>query len=103
MTKRVKSALLLTDKLMVGKQDQSDPQYTDLQDVRDFLATEPIVLNGYRVTKAAGNKDEATWQQYDEFSGVGDWYPGYRVTGWIKNAPVVDPDTDTVITSSSQL
>lgn len=103
MTKRAKAALRLDDKLMVGKQDQSDPQHTDLQDLRDFMAVKPLVLNGYRVSKHPGNENEADWEVYDKFDGIGEWFPGYAVSGYILNAPVVNPATDTLITQSQAL
>lgn len=101
MAKRAAGQLTGTDKIMVGKADQSDPQYTDLTDLRDWVAMNHLKKDGYRWYKGDGNTDLAEYEVGDEISGVGTLFPGYKIDGYINTAPMTDKNQHITITSST--
>jgi hypothetical protein len=103
MTKRAAGSLLATDKLMVGKQDQSDPQYTDLDEVKKWLAMNNLRKDGYRWHKGEGNSDLDEYEVGDEISGVGTLWPGYKIEGYINTAPMTDKNQHITITQSNPI
>ena len=103
MTRRVAAVLRGDDKIMVGKQDLSDPQYSNLDDIKEWLNMNPLRKDGYRWHKGEGNTDLAEYEEADEIEGVGAFWPGYRVKGYIKTVPMTDPDQHIILISSVKI
>lgn len=102
MIRRTAANLRDDDKVMIGKQDLSDPQYSDLSDLREFLNVSTSRKDGYRWIRGEGNSGP-DWAVGDEGIGVGTLFPGYVVHFYVKTAPIVDKNNDLVILSNSPL
>lgn len=103
MTRRLASALRLDDKLLIGKADKSDHQYSEIEDIQQFLAMKPLRKDGYRWYKGDGNEDLDEYEAGDEIYGVGTLFPGYHIGGYIKTSPMTDKNQHIVITSSTPI
>lgn len=102
MVRRVASALLGTDKLMVGKADQSEHQYSNLDDVKEWLQTNELTIYGYRWKKGVGNSNVTTaggagLELRDKLEGVGTLKPGYIVEAYVKVVPFNEGDPDSCL------
>ncbi|NJB36393.1 hypothetical protein [Croceivirga sp. JEA036] len=103
MLKRAFNELKLSDKLIIGNIDTLDPDYADIEDLRDFIIMSPLRKAGYRWIKGEGNKSRQNWEVGDEFIGVGTLFPGYVVHGYIKNAAMTNLETDVTLLNATPL
>lgn len=103
MTKRIASALRLDDKLMIGRQDKSGHEYSDLKDVRNFLNTNKLRKDGYKWEKGAGNQDLDEYEAGDTIEEEGTLWPGYYIKGYIMTAPMTDKNLHIKLIDSIKL